>query len=98
MLFAEERMPVVFIFTFFASLLHVLFPATCCTRLKAYGRAVRGVEISQVSSPGGCHSECRQRPVQWDCRAGLGLTLWHQGLKEMLEVATLAEAIFTRLI
>lgn len=97
MLFAEERMRVMCTFKFFARFFHVLFPGTCCKCLESCGHAVRGVE-SPFSAAHGCHSECRQRPTQWDCRTGLGLTLCLLRLKEMLEVATVGEDIFTRLI
>lgn len=66
-------------------------------RRKAYGHAVRGLKCPSAAALG-CHSECRQSPTQWDCRTGLGLTLWHWRLNEMLEVATLGEDIFTKLI
>lgn len=83
--FAEERTPVMLAFKFSASLLHVLFPDACCTCLKVYGSALRVTAISHISRSR-CLSErvCRQGPVLWDCRTGLGLTLRHQGLKEML--------------
>lgn len=88
MLFAEERMPVMCMFKCFASLLHVLFPGTCCTCLKACGHSVRGVKFP-LSAAHGCHSEHRDLP-----RTGLGLTLCLWRLKEMLEAATLRGRYF----
>lgn len=42
--------------------------------------------------------KCVQRPVQWDCRTGLGLTLWHQVLREMLVLAILGGDVLVWLV